>query len=136
MKGEAGGIRQIFERSSASLLVACNDDYLARIDEAIQLLTRTFRNGGKLLVFGNGGSAADAQHICAELAGRFNMDRPGLPAIALAGNPPWLQRGATIMTSRRFSRGRFRVWESRVIRHGQSSPAGNSKNVLLGCQRA
>ena len=45
---------------------------------------RTYQNGGKILLAGNGGSAADAQHIAAEFVSRFNFDRPGLPSIALS----------------------------------------------------
>jgi D-sedoheptulose 7-phosphate isomerase len=48
-----------------------------------QLCIDCLRNGGKILLFGNGGSAADAQHIAAELVGRFKTDRKGLSAIAL-----------------------------------------------------
>jgi D-sedoheptulose 7-phosphate isomerase len=48
-----------------------------------ELLVASLRAGGKVLLFGNGGSAADAQHIAAELVGRFVRDRDGLPAIAL-----------------------------------------------------
>ena len=55
----------------------------AALDAAVALLEESFRAGGKLLVFGNGGSAADAQHLAAELVGRFSLERPGLPAIAL-----------------------------------------------------
>jgi D-sedoheptulose 7-phosphate isomerase len=47
------------------------------------LLTETFRSGGKLLIFGNGGSAADAQHVAAEFVNRFLLNRPPLPAVAL-----------------------------------------------------
>lgn len=50
---------------------------------AIETVAAAFSRGNKLLIFGNGGSAADAQHIAAELVNRFKMDRPGLPAIAL-----------------------------------------------------
>jgi len=57
-----------------------------RIAEAGELLVATFREGGRLLAIGNGGSAADAQHLCAELAGRFDRERPGLPALALTTN--------------------------------------------------
>ncbi|SMC35699.1 phosphoheptose isomerase [Desulfocicer vacuolatum DSM 3385] len=46
-------------------------------------MAETFKNGGKLLLFGNGGSAADAQHIAAEFINRFQMERPPLPALAL-----------------------------------------------------
>jgi D-sedoheptulose 7-phosphate isomerase len=51
---------------------------------AAELLVDTFRNGNKLLVMGNGGSAADAQHLAAEIVGRFRLERRGLPAIALS----------------------------------------------------
>ena len=49
-------------------------------------LTNALKKGNKVLLFGNGGSAADAQHLAAELAGRFNYDRKSLPAIALTTN--------------------------------------------------
>jgi len=49
-------------------------------------MTRTLRRGGKVLLFGNGGSAADAQHLAAELMGRFERERRALPAIALTAN--------------------------------------------------
>lgn len=54
------------------------------IAEMATLLVETFTNGGKLLVMGNGGSAADAQHFAAEIVGRFKMERKGLPAVALS----------------------------------------------------
>ena len=54
------------------------------IAEMVTLLVETFNNGGKLLVMGNGGSAADAQHFVAEIVGRFKIERRGLPAIALS----------------------------------------------------
>ncbi|MBI5483370.1 MAG: D-sedoheptulose 7-phosphate isomerase [Deltaproteobacteria bacterium] len=54
-----------------------------QIAELAIFLIETFRRGGKLLVMGNGGSAADSQHFAAEIVSRFRMERPGLPAIAL-----------------------------------------------------
>ncbi len=57
------------------------------IIQAADLISRAFRSGGKLLIFGNGGSAADAQHIAAEFTGRFRKDRRALPALALTENP-------------------------------------------------
>ena len=54
------------------------------IAEIARLLTETFKRGGKLLVMGNGGSAADSQHFVAEIVSRFRMERRGLPAIALS----------------------------------------------------
>jgi D-sedoheptulose 7-phosphate isomerase len=53
------------------------------VEQAARLIIASVRSGGKLLVFGNGGSAADAQHIAAELVNRLNYDRPPIAAIAL-----------------------------------------------------
>jgi D-sedoheptulose 7-phosphate isomerase len=53
------------------------------IEDAANLCIKSLKKGNKVLLFGNGGSAADAQHIAAELVGRYKTDRKGLPAIAL-----------------------------------------------------
>ena len=60
--------------------------FLESVEHSIELLVTAMQAGGKLLVFGNGGSAADAEHIAAEFVCRFAYDRPALPAIALATN--------------------------------------------------
>jgi len=54
-----------------------------QLEVAAQLCIDSLKNGGKILIFGNGGSAADAQHIAAELVGRYKVERKGLAAIAL-----------------------------------------------------
>src|SRR5712692_1120163 len=59
------------------------DEYSEALESVIAEVVRTFQAGGKLLLFGNGGSAADAQHIAAEFVNRFVIERPPLPAIAL-----------------------------------------------------
>jgi D-sedoheptulose 7-phosphate isomerase len=56
------------------------------IEKMATILVDCMRGGGKVVFFGNGGSAADAQHLAAELSGRFLMDRPALPALALSTN--------------------------------------------------
>ena len=56
------------------------------IVKAAEMIIRAYRAGGKVLLIGNGGSAADAQHIAAELVGRFKLERRGLPALALTTN--------------------------------------------------
>jgi D-sedoheptulose 7-phosphate isomerase len=53
------------------------------VESAAKICINAFKNGNKILIFGNGGSAADAQHIAAELVGRYKAERRGLPAIAL-----------------------------------------------------
>ena len=54
------------------------------IESAILKIISTIKNGNKIVLFGNGGSAADAQHIAAELIGRFQLERKSFPAIALS----------------------------------------------------
>lgn len=59
---------------------------LQNLGRAARAVVRSIQSGGKVLLFGNGGSAADAQHIAAELAGRYKLERPGLAAVALTVN--------------------------------------------------
>ena len=65
-------------------------DLIAAIARGIDLMTACFRNGGRVYFCGNGGSAADAQHLAAEFSGRFYFDRPVLPADALHCNTSYL----------------------------------------------
>jgi D-sedoheptulose 7-phosphate isomerase len=65
---------------------AIDQKFIQQIKVAADLLIDTFRNDGKVLLAGNGGSAADCQHIAAEFIGRLNFDRKPLPAIALTAN--------------------------------------------------
>ncbi len=58
-------------------------DMTSQIVELVNMLSELFKKGGKLLVMGNGGSAADAQHFVAEIVGRFKLERRALPAVAL-----------------------------------------------------
>ena len=74
-------IIQIFEQSVDSLNNSLS--LKTQINDAINLIIDSIKNGNKLIIFGNGGSAADAQHIAAELIGRFKLERKSLPAIAL-----------------------------------------------------
>ena len=57
------------------------------IEKSIQTIVKCLKKGNKVVLFGNGGSAADAQHIAAEFIGRFKIKRKSLPAIALSDNP-------------------------------------------------
>jgi D-sedoheptulose 7-phosphate isomerase len=59
------------------------EQYADMVVEVAELIAQTFGAGGRLFLFGNGGSATDASHIAAEMVGRFKKERPGLPAIAL-----------------------------------------------------
>jgi D-sedoheptulose 7-phosphate isomerase len=83
---DASMVASVFQAAARNLALVGEDAYIAEICRAIDLLSSCFAAGGKLLVFGNGGSSADAQHICGELVGRFMHDREALPAIALSAN--------------------------------------------------
>ena len=61
-------------------------EVVSMVAQVSEILVDSFRQGNKLILFGNGGSAADAQHIAAEFVGRFAFDRPALPALALSVN--------------------------------------------------
>lgn len=64
-----------------------NDDYtLKQIERVALAIITAYKNNKKVLLMGNGGSASDAQHICAELVGRYVMERKGLPAVTLNVN--------------------------------------------------
>ena len=108
----------------------------ASIARAIEVVIETFRGGGKLLAFGNGGSAADAQHLAAELAGRYVRERPGLPALALTAN-------SSDVTAIGNDYGFDRVFARLIEAHGRVgdvavalSTSGNSPNVLAGVEAA
>ena len=80
-------IRQSYSESSDLLRrLAADGGFLTRVEAAARRCVRAVRTGKKILSFGNGGSAADAQHFAAELVGRFLRERPGYPAISLNTN--------------------------------------------------
>ena len=85
MKESREGIIESYLKEGAALrLLALT--LRKEIAQAADLISEAFQSGGKLLTFGNGGSAADAQHIAAEFSGRFRKDRGPLPALALTTN--------------------------------------------------
>lgn len=94
------------------------------------------RRGGKVLLAGNGGSAAQAQHMAGELMGRFAFDRPGLPAIALTTD-------TTVLTAIANDYGYEHVFARQVQAHGKKgdvfigfSTSGKSRNILLAFEEA
>jgi len=100
------------------------------------LLVDAFRKGNKVLLFGNGGSAADAQHIACELAGKFYLDRTPLPAIALTTNTSALTAiGNDYGYEEIFSRQLKALVKEDDIVIGIST-SGKSPNVLRGIEEA
>jgi D-sedoheptulose 7-phosphate isomerase len=129
-------IREIFLETRANIQQVSEGPYLKQLVCAVRVLVSAFKAGRKLLVFGNGGSSADAHHICAELVGRFARERRGLPAMALSSDP-------SILTSLGNDYGFQAVFERQVEAHGQPgdvawgiSTSGNSPNVVRALKLA
>ncbi len=70
--------------------ILADDNFLLKVQQAVDAVTQAFKNGNKVLFCGNGGSAADAQHLAAEFSGRFYKDRQALPSEALHCNTSYL----------------------------------------------
>ncbi len=103
---------------------------LSKLLEAIKLISQTFEAGNKIFFFGNGGSAADAQHIAAEFVNRYIMDRPPLPAISLTTDTSILTSISNDMAfDEIFSRQLKALGKDGDVAVGIST-SGNSPNVL------
>lgn len=109
-------------------------DNLDALMQAIDAIVAAFKSGNKLLLFGNGGSAADAQHIAAEFVNRFRIERPPLPAIALTTD-------SSALTSIANDYDYSQVFAKQVTALGKAgdvalaiSTSGNAANVLAAIQ--
>ncbi len=127
---------QIQETQRIMLAMLADDALLARVDAAAEACITALNNGGKILLAGNGGSAADAQHIAGEFVSRFAFDRPGLPAIALTTD-------TSILTAIGNDYGYDKLFARQVQAHGQKgdvfiaySTSGKSSNVMVALQEA
>jgi D-sedoheptulose 7-phosphate isomerase len=121
--------------------IAVKEKFLAsggadRVEEAARMIASALRKGGRVYFFGNGGSAADAQHLAGELVGRFTMERAALPAVALTTDTSVL---TSISNDYTFDRCFERQVEA-LVRRGDVvfaiSTSGNSPNVLRGAKLA
>src|SRR6266852_3585149 len=111
-------------------------DTLLSIAKVSEILVEALRQGNKVLLFGNGGSAADAQHIAAELVGRFAFDRPALPALALSANSSCVTAiGNDYGYDKVFSRQLEALARPGDVAFGIST-SGNSSNVVHGVSTA
>jgi D-sedoheptulose 7-phosphate isomerase len=109
-------------------------DNLDALAKAIDTIVAAFQSGNKLLLFGNGGSAADAQHIAAEFVNRFRVERPPLPALALTTD-------SSALTSIANDYSYSEVFAKQVRALGKSgdvavaiSTSGNAANVVSAVQ--
>ena len=121
-------VKQVFLRDNLDVLI-----------QAIEAVVAAFKSGNKLLLFGNGGSAADAQHIAAEFVNRFRVERPPLAAIALTTD-------SSALTSIANDYDYTQVFAKQIQALGKPgdvaiaiSTSGNSANVIAAveyCKRA
>lgn len=105
------------------------------ISDVASACVEAYKKGNRVLLAGNGGSAADAQHIAAEFVSRFMFDRPGLPAIALTTD-------SSMLTAIGNDYGYERVFERQLEANGKPgdifigiTTSGNSKNILRAIKR-
>ena len=124
-------IKEQIKRSIAvKQTILDNEGLLSIIESATQLILAAYQNNKKTMVAGNGGSAADAQHIAGELVARFYFDRPGLSSMALSTD-------TSILTAIGNDYGFERLFSRQVEAHGNEgdvfiglSTSGNSPNIL------
>ena len=125
LAAESVALKQRFFEANAGLLVAAG-----------RRMAECLRGGGRVLAFGNGGSAADAQHLAGELVGRFRRDRAALSAIALTTD-------SSVVTAIGNDMGYESVFRRQVEAHGRPgdvavgiTTSGRSPNVVHALQRA
>jgi D-sedoheptulose 7-phosphate isomerase len=130
-------IRKILEESIAAKQKFLGDESgIAAVIEAVDVIIGSLKKGGKVIVFGNGGSAADSQHLAAELVVRFEKERKALPAVALTTDTSILTATANDYDfSKVFSRQvEALAGPSDVV--FAISTSGNSPNVIEGARAA
>lgn len=120
-------IRQSLEIKKSML---DDSELLSLIENVAMKCVEVYRQGGKILLAGNGGSAADAQHIAAELVGKFYFDRPGLSSIALTTN-------CSVLTAIGNDYDMDRIFARQLKANGRKgdlfiaiSTSGNSRNII------
>ena len=129
-------IQERFEEHLAVANAVMQSDILAQVERVATAIKAALANGKKILFCGNGGSAADSQHLAAEFVGRFQKERQGLPAIALTVD-------TSILTAVGNDYGFDKVFVRQVEALGNEgdvlvgiSTSGNSPNVLAAIELA
>jgi D-sedoheptulose 7-phosphate isomerase len=134
METNSEKIEKLFTQSSDVILKS--KILSEKIDNTISLIISSLENKNKILIFGNGGSAADAQHMAAEFVSRYLIERLSLPAIALTTDTSIL---TSIGNDYDFNKIFSRQCES-LVKSGDViiaiSTSGKSKNVILGIEEA
>ena len=126
----------IKESITAKEMILSNEHIIQLIEKVVVIITEAYDSGNKILIAGNGGSAADAQHIAAELVSKFLLDRPALNAIALATN-------TSILTAVGNDYNNDYIFSRQVQAYGSKgdvfiaiSTSGNSLNIVNAAKEA
>jgi len=129
-------IQDELAKTLATLQLLAQDEPLATVEQSAQACCAALRNGNKLLFAGNGGSAADAQHLAAELVNRLHFDRPGLAAIALTTD-------TSVLTAIGNDYGYENVFARQLVALGAPgdvffaiSTSGRSPNIIRALEQA
>lgn len=127
---------QIKESIEAKEKILYDNEFLNKISKSAGLIIESYKKGNKVLICGNGGSAADSQHIAGELVSKFRIDRKALPAIALNTN-------TSILTAVGNDYDYSNIFERQVEAFGNQgdiliviSTSGNSKNITKALIKA
>lgn len=129
-------IRKSFEEKKELMKILETSSYLDSVEKASEVLSSAIKNGNKVLIAGNGGSAADAQHFAGEIVGRFMFNRPSAPAISLCTDP-------SVMTCIANDYGYDEVFARQLEGLGNPSDvfigistSGNSENIIKALAKA
>ena len=127
-------IEKVLEEQIINLTNLKDNGYKENLISIVNVITTCLKNGNKVLICGNGGSAADSQHFAAELVGRFKLERKGLPAIALTTD-------SSVLTCMGNDYGYDSIFTRQVEALGNKgdvligfSTSGNSSNVIYAIE--
>lgn len=127
---------RIADSISVKQRVLDDTELMERILNLGLVCVEAYKRGNKVILAGNGGSAADAQHIAAEFVSRFEFDRPGLPALAISTD-------TSMITAIGNDYGYENLFKRQIEANGKAgdvfigiTTSGNSKNVLIALERA
>jgi D-sedoheptulose 7-phosphate isomerase len=130
------GILRIITEHDSMIRDMLDENLISTLEDITKRMVTCYRNGGKVIIFGNGGSAADAQHIVGELINKLNIDRPMLNAIALTVNTSVLTAIANdVSYDMVFARQIESFADKRDVVIGIST-SGKAENVLNGLREA
>lgn len=131
-----GPFTEVFRTVAGNMTAVAGSAYPQAIGNAVDLILEAFQSGRKLLVFGNGGSSADAQHFTADFVGRFVAERRALPAIALTTNQAILTAWSNDYSfDQVFARQIDALGMPGDVAFGIST-SGQSPNVVIALERA